>query len=98
MSGVYSSLFVGGSGCGRKLGGVGRGYTGELFWGQAVWGKERELRDRGVGGCGSFTAPLHCSRLPRALPTDSALHVLPPPPPGSLGPSSPLPGVAIFAT
>lgn len=40
-----------------------------------------------MGGCGPFKAPLHCSRLPRALPTGSALHILPPPPPGSLGPS-----------
>lgn len=37
-------------------------------------------------GCGPLKALLHCSRLPQAPLTDSALHA-PPPPPGVLGPS-----------
>ena len=42
MSGVYSSLFMGSFGCGRKFGKVGRGYTRENWSGaKTVWGNEK---------------------------------------------------------
>lgn len=77
---------VGGSGCGRECGQVGyKLHRGELIWGKnRVWEKEKKA-DR-WGCCGSLKALQHCSLMPLAPLTDSAL-LAPPPPPGFLGPS-----------